>query len=75
MEYKIQRRKVFDDGSFGDWKRHSSKVYANITNAFQAQYQLQCNNSKWGFDFELAKMWKYEFRIVERTPTIITSNN
>jgi hypothetical protein len=62
-KYKIRHRKVYDDNTFGDWKRWSSRVYKELVHANQAKYQLELNNYNWGFDFEVSKIWKYEFAI------------
>jgi hypothetical protein len=73
MGFKIVSRKVYDDGSFGTWSRWSSKVYNDILYADQALTCLYNNNYHWGFDFNEAKMWKYEFLIKEHTPQSYTS--
>lgn len=65
MKFKIQSRKIFDDGTTGNWKRWSSKVYDEIDHANQAELSLSNSNCLWGFDYSIAKMWKYEFRIIE----------
>lgn len=70
MEYKIQYRRFWEDGTYSEWKSYKSRVYKVIENANQAIVMIGANNRGWGFDLELYKMWKYEYRIIERNKII-----